>query len=64
MAHNSWRFFDRLRLGSVTNRTGFGLPDPGFVRGPTYVNCLPMRSTKPTTKWVMAAVALLMIEAA
>jgi hypothetical protein len=37
MAHNSWRFFDKLRLGSVTNRTGWGLPDPGFERGPTFV---------------------------
>ena len=45
MAHNSWRFFDRLRLGSVTNRTGFGLPDPGFVRGPTYV-ILPVTQRK------------------
>lgn len=45
MAHNSWRFFDRLRLGSVTNRTGWGLPDPGFVRGPTYV-ILPVSQRK------------------
>ena len=45
MAHNSWRYFDRLRLGSVTNRTGFGLPDPGFVRGPTYV-VLPVSQRK------------------
>ena len=45
MAHNSWRFFDRLRIGSVTNRTGFGLPDPGFVRGPTYV-ILPVTQRK------------------
>ena len=43
--HNNWRFFDRLRIGSVTNRTGWGLPDPGFVRGPTYV-ILPVSQRK------------------
>ena len=50
--HNNWRFFDRLRLGSVTNRTGWGLPDPGFVRGPTYV-ILPVSQRKmevPSTR--------------
>ena len=43
--HNSWRFYDHLRIGSCTNRTGWGLPDPGFVRGPTYV-ILPLSQRK------------------